>query len=43
MALLFCLPLMMPTLYMLEMMSRFGPSRGPIRPFVRDTFQSDLE
>jgi hypothetical protein len=40
---LFSLPFILPTLYMLQMMSPFGPSRGPLRPAVRDTFLSDRE
>jgi hypothetical protein len=43
MSILFSLPFMLPTLYMLQMMSPFGPSRGPFSPAVRDTFLSDLE
>jgi hypothetical protein len=38
---LFSLPLLLPTLYLLQMLS--GPSRGPLSRSVRDTFQSDLE
>ena len=38
---LFSLPFMLPTLYLLQMIS--GPSLGPSGTAVRDTFLSDLE
>lgn len=39
----FRLPSILPSPYLLQMMSSFGPSRGPPGPAVRDTFLTDLE
>lgn len=40
---LFSLPFILPSLYLLQMMSPLAPSRGPLGPAVRDTFLTDLE
>ena len=40
---LLSLPFLLPSLYLLQLMSSLTPSRGPLGPPVRDTLLTDLE